>query len=98
MQRLPTRVPDRRRHGENESRVPAPLQAAPWPHAKGQTDCLSAAIRADRIECRAAHQRALESYQSTARLRTQAPLAAVEGASFQKYDTASESVRHETQR
>ncbi len=34
VQGLPARMPDRRRHGADEDRGPAPAPAAPWPHAR----------------------------------------------------------------
>ena len=45
LQGLPPRVPDRRRHGEDEDRVPAPLPRPPRPAAAGTADRPSAALR-----------------------------------------------------
>ena len=46
LQGLQARMPDRRRHGEDENRVPASLSRAPRLLAEGQADRLPAALRA----------------------------------------------------
>ena len=39
VQRLQARMPDGRGYGEDEDRVPSPLQTAAWLHAERQADC-----------------------------------------------------------
>ena len=48
LQGLQARMPDRRRHGEDEDRVPRPLQEAPRLHAEGPADRPSARLCACR--------------------------------------------------
>ena len=46
LQGLQARLPDRRRHGQDEDRVPGALQGAPRLHAEGQADRAPARLRA----------------------------------------------------
>ena len=48
VQGLPARMPDGRRHGPHEDRVPAPLSRAAWAAAEGPADRASAALCAGR--------------------------------------------------
>jgi FAD/FMN-containing dehydrogenase len=58
LQGLQARVPDRRRHGAHEDRVPAPLSSAPSAHREGQARRASAALGAVGCPRRAARERA----------------------------------------
>ena len=69
VQGLQARMPDRRRHGAHEDRVPAPLPEAPRAHAARPADRLSAALCALRRADRAAAQPAKPACRSLARAR-----------------------------
>ena len=70
VQGLQARMPDRRRHGADEDRVPAPLPPAPRAHATRPADRLSAALRALRRASGAAAQSAQPAAVSGAAGRT----------------------------
>jgi len=56
LQGLQARLPDRRRHGPDEGRVPASLPCEAWPAAEGAPDCLPAALCAFCCQARAADE------------------------------------------
>ena len=56
LQGLQARMPDRRRHGADEDRVPAPLPRPPRLGTEGPADRVPPALRADRRPRRAARQ------------------------------------------
>ena len=81
LQRLQARVPDRRRHGAHEDRVPRSLQEAPRPHAQGPAGRAPARLRARGEPRRLARQPAqLDSRRGAARRAPARPRRAAQAA------------------